>query len=58
VTVGISVAQLLPAVVGALLGVPGGLAVYDAARNEGPTIFPRSVGLRSWSWAPSSPLAC
>ncbi len=40
-TVGISVAQLLPALVqGVLLGIPGGLGIYDAAKNGGSTVIP------------------
>jgi putative ABC transport system permease protein len=40
VTVGTAVAQLLPALAGALLGIPGGLGIYDAAKNGGPTVLP------------------
>ncbi len=42
ITAGLSVAQLLPALAGALLGIPGGLAIYDGPRT-GPqpaTILP------------------
>jgi putative ABC transport system permease protein len=38
ITVGLSVAQLLPALAGVLLGIPGGIGFYDAPRNgAGPT---------------------
>ena len=40
VTVGISVAQLLPALLGALAGIPGGIGIYDAAKNGGATAIP------------------
>ncbi len=42
ITVGLSAAQLLPALAGALLGIPGGLAFYYALRNGvGPaTVLP------------------
>lgn len=40
VTVGISVAQLLPALLGALAGIPGGIGIYDAAKNGGATALP------------------
>jgi ABC-type antimicrobial peptide transport system permease subunit len=33
ITTGLCVAQLLPALLGALLGIPGGIALYNAARN-------------------------
>ena len=35
VTVGLSLAQMLPALVGALLGIPGGFVLYDVARHGG-----------------------
>jgi putative ABC transport system permease protein len=37
ITTGLSVAQLLPALAGALLGIPGGIAVSDLARKGGGT---------------------
>ena len=40
VTAGISVAQVVPALVGALLGIPGGLAIYEAAKTGGDTVVP------------------
>lgn len=33
ITTGLSVAQLLPALIGALLGILGGIVIYDAARS-------------------------
>lgn len=46
ITVGLSVGQLLPALAGALLGIPGGIAVYDAAKNgPGPTTIPSGLWL-------------
>jgi putative ABC transport system permease protein len=35
VTAGLSAAQTLPALVGALMGIPGGLLLYDAAKHGG-----------------------
>ncbi len=41
ITTGLSMAQLLPALAGALLGIPGGVVIYDAARNgPGPMTIP------------------
>ena len=40
ITTGLTVAQLLPALVGAVLGIPGGIGVYDAAKNGGSTTVP------------------
>lgn len=42
ITVGLAVAQLLPALAGTLLGIPGGLAIYDGPRTgPGPaTVLP------------------
>ena len=40
ITVGISVAQLLPALAGALLGIPGGIGIYDAVKNAGSPVIP------------------
>jgi ABC-type lipoprotein release transport system permease subunit len=37
ITAGLSVAQVLPALVGALLGIPCGLAIFEAPRNAGRT---------------------
>jgi ABC-type lipoprotein release transport system permease subunit len=38
---GLAVAQMLPALAGALLGVPGGIGLYDAAKNGGNTAVPQ-----------------
>ena len=35
VTAGLSLAQMLPALLGALLGLPGGVALYDVAKHGG-----------------------
>ena len=40
VTVGISVAQLVPALAGALLGIPGGLGIFDVAKKGGSAVIP------------------
>lgn len=40
VTTGLSVAQLFPASIGALLGIPGGIAIYSAARHGGAVTVP------------------
>jgi putative ABC transport system permease protein len=37
ITTGLSVAFLPPALLGALLGIPGGIAIYDGARSGGGT---------------------
>ncbi len=42
VTAGLSAAQLLPALAGAIAGIPGGVGLYDAAKNGGPTTVPPS----------------
>jgi ABC-type antimicrobial peptide transport system permease subunit len=36
----LSVAQIFPALVGALLGIPGGIGLYDAAKHGGSTAVP------------------
>ncbi len=44
ITTGLSVAQMLPALIGALLGVPGGIALYDIPKNgPGPTTLPSAI---------------
>jgi putative ABC transport system permease protein len=43
VTTGLSVAQLLPALFGALLGIPGGIGIFDAAKASGPTSVPPAL---------------
>ncbi len=40
IAAGISVAQLLPALAGALLGIPGGIGIYDAVKNAGSPVIP------------------
>lgn len=45
ITAGISVSQLLPSLAGALLGVPGGIAVYDLAKRGGTTVVPSALPL-------------
>jgi ABC-type lipoprotein release transport system permease subunit len=46
ITTGLSVAQLLPALFGALLGIPGGIGFYAAARNgPGVTTLPSALSL-------------
>lgn len=45
VTAGLSVAQLLPGLAGALLGIPGGIGVYDVAKNGGTTTIPSALWL-------------
>jgi putative ABC transport system permease protein len=36
----LSVAQIFPALAGALLGIPGGIGLYDAAKHGGSTVVP------------------
>ncbi len=45
ITAGLSAAQLLPALAGALLGIPGGIGIYDAAKNGGTTTIPSALWL-------------
>ena len=45
ITTGLSIAQLLPALAGALLGIPGGIGIYDAAKNGGTTTIPSALWL-------------
>jgi len=46
ITTGLSVAQLLPALAGALLGIPGGIAIYDLGRHgAGTTTIPPALWL-------------
>jgi ABC-type lipoprotein release transport system permease subunit len=40
VSVGLSMAQLLPALVGALIGIPGGIELFTAANSGGSTVIP------------------
>lgn len=45
-TAGLCAAQTLPALAGALLGIPGGIALYDlATSNTGPTRLPPALSL-------------
>jgi hypothetical protein len=45
ITSGLSASQLPPALLGALLGIPGGVGIYDAAKNGGTTTIPSVLGL-------------
>src|SRR6266542_2873344 len=46
ITTGLSVAQLLPALAGTLLGIPGGIGIYDASKNGGgATTIPSALWL-------------
>ena len=46
ITTGLSVALLPPALLGALLGIPGGIAIYDGARSgSGTTTLPSALWL-------------
>jgi ABC-type lipoprotein release transport system permease subunit len=45
ITTGLSASQLPPALLGALLGIPGGVGIYDAAKNGGTTTIPSVLGL-------------
>jgi ABC-type lipoprotein release transport system permease subunit len=45
ITSGLSVAQLLPALLGALLGIPGGIGIYGATKDGGPTTIPPALWL-------------
>jgi len=46
ITTGLCVAQLLPALAGALLGIPAGIGIYDAPKNgPGPTTIPPALWL-------------
>ncbi len=40
VAFGLSAAQLLPALAGAIAGIPGGIGLYSVAKNGGSTIIP------------------
>lgn len=44
ITTGLSVAQMLPALTGALLGIPGGIVLYNLPKNgPGPTALPSAL---------------
>jgi ABC-type lipoprotein release transport system permease subunit len=45
ITIGLSLAQILPSLAGALLGIPGGIGIYDAAKNGGATTIPPALWL-------------
>jgi len=46
ITIGLSVALMLPALLGALLGIPGGIVIYEASRNgPGTTTLPSAPWL-------------
>lgn len=45
VTTGLTVAYLAPALAGALLGIPGGIVVFDLAKRGGPTTLPAMAPL-------------
>jgi putative ABC transport system permease protein len=40
ITNGLTIAQLLPALLGALLGIPGGIGIYNIPNHHGPMILP------------------
>lgn len=44
-TVGLSVALALPALFGALLGIPGGILIYEAPKHSGSTTIPSALSL-------------
>ena len=58
ITAGLCVAQLLPALVGALLGIPGGIAIYRGRRPAGRRRRPQRCGWRRSSSRLCSPSAC
>ncbi|HEY5050042.1 MAG TPA: FtsX-like permease family protein, partial [Acidothermaceae bacterium] len=43
ITNGLTIAQLLPALVGALLGIPGGIAIYNNPNHHGATMLPPAL---------------
>lgn len=45
ITTGLSVAFLPSALLGALLGIPGGIGIYDAAKSGGTTTLPSALWL-------------
>ncbi|MGH2719408.1 MAG: ABC transporter permease, partial [Actinomycetota bacterium] len=45
ITAGLAASQLLPSLLGTLLGVPGGIAVYDLAKQGGSTVVPAALPL-------------
>jgi len=45
ITTGLAAAQLIPALFGALLGIPGGIAFYEIPETGGPTTLPSPLWL-------------
>jgi putative ABC transport system permease protein len=45
ITTGLAAAQLIPAVIGALLGIPGGIALYEIPKTGGTTTLPSPLWL-------------
>ena len=45
VTAGLTAAQLIPALIGALLGIPGGIALYEIPKTGGTTTVPSPLWL-------------
>ena len=45
ITTGLAAAQLIPALIGTLLGIPGGLALYEIPKTGGPTTIPSAPAL-------------
>ncbi len=45
ITTGLVAAQLIPALIGALLGIPGGIALYQIPKTGGATTLPSPLAL-------------
>jgi ABC-type lipoprotein release transport system permease subunit len=45
VTTGLAAAQLIPTLIGALVGIPGGIALYQIPKTGGPTTLPSPLSL-------------
>ena len=45
VTIGLSTALALPAILGAMLGIPGGILIYEAPKHSGTTTIPSALSL-------------
>jgi putative ABC transport system permease protein len=45
ITTGLAAAQLIPALIGALLGIPGGIALYEIPTTSGTTTLPSPLWL-------------
>jgi putative ABC transport system permease protein len=45
ITAGLAIAQLPSALLGALLGIPGGIAIYNNPTHHGATMLPSALGL-------------